>query len=150
MILLRNLPKLVKLASKPIILSRNTNFLLNQSQFRCLTSKITFTAPEPNAEKIYNGTLTSQIKAVKVFSVTTSLGGLVAQPILAEQGAKIGGMPMVIFLCTFVGFFTFVTPFLLHFITRRYVTEMFYNQDKDLYTATTLSIFLQKKNVRKL
>ncbi|CAD7003981.1 unnamed protein product [Ceratitis capitata] len=51
---------------------------------------------------------------------------------------------MAVFLCGFAGFFTFVTPLLLHFITKKYVTEIHYNPKSDEYTATTISILLYK------
>lgn len=97
---------------------------------------------------IYYGTLTPKIRAVKVFSLTTSVVGLTIQPMLIEQGTKLGGMPMVVFMCGFAGLFTFVTPLLLHFVTKKYVTEIAYNAASDEYTATTISFFLVKKKVR--
>lgn len=101
----------------------------------------------PDMQQIYYGSLTPKMKAVKVFSLTTSVVGIAAQPILMEQGAKIGGTPMVIFMCGFVGLFTFVTPFLLHFITRQYVTELLYSEKTKEYEANTISFFLMKKRV---
>lgn len=98
-------------------------------------------------EEIYYGTLTPKIRAVKVFSLTTSAVGLAVQPMLIEQGTKLGGMPMVVFMCGFAGLFTFVTPLLLHFITKKYVTRISYNAGKDEYTATTISFILLKKEV---
>jgi len=70
-----------------------------------------------------------------------------AQPILVEQGMKLGGTGMAVLLCTFAGFFTFVTPFLLHFITKKYVTELHYNPQTNEYTATTISIILRRIHV---
>ncbi|XP_030380253.1 transmembrane protein 70 homolog, mitochondrial [Scaptodrosophila lebanonensis] len=95
-------------------------------------------------KRIYYGTLASRMKVVKVFSLTTSLAGLAAQPILLEQGMKIGGTGLAVFICTTAGFFTFVTPLLLHFITKKYVTELHYNPSTDQYIATTISLLLQK------
>lgn len=103
--------------------------------------------PAGNLEKIYYGTLTPKIQAVKVFSLTTSVVGLAVQPMLMEQGAKLGGMPMVVFMCGFAGFFTFVTPLILHFVTKKYVTEIRYNAATQEYTATTISLLLLKKQV---
>ncbi|EDV97427.1 transmembrane protein 70 homolog, mitochondrial [Drosophila grimshawi] len=97
-----------------------------------------------NMKRIYYGTLAPRMKIVKLFSLTTSLVGIAAQPILLEQGMKIGGTGMGIFLCTIGGFFTFVTPLLLHFITKKYVTELHYNTVTDEYTATTISVILLK------
>lgn len=104
---------------------------------------------DPNlGTKIYHGTLSSKMKAVKIFSLSTSAAGLAAQPILLEQGAKLGGTAMAVFLCGFAGFFTFVTPLFLHFITKKYVTEIHYSPAKDEYTATTISLFLRKNLVK--
>ncbi|XP_055913989.1 transmembrane protein 70 homolog, mitochondrial [Eupeodes corollae] len=100
--------------------------------------------PESDETLIYHGSLAPRMKAVKIFSLTTSLTGLAAQPILMEQGMKIGGTGMAVALCTVAGFFTFVTPLLLHFITKKYVTEIHYNAKTDEYTATTISILLYK------
>lgn len=98
-------------------------------------------------QKIYHGSLASQIRLVKLFSLGTSMGGVIAQPMLYEKGIQLGGTPMVVFMCSFVGFFTFVTPLMLHWITRNYVTELHYNVSKDSYTATTLTLFLRQKKV---
>lgn len=64
-----------------------------------------------------------------------------------EQGSKLGGAPMMYFLCGVVGFFTFVTPVLLHVITKKYVTEITYDESTEEYTATTISFFLTKIQV---
>lgn len=103
---------------------------------------------EDELQRIYYGTLAPRMKLVKFFSLSTSLAGLAAQPILLEQGMKIGGTGMAVFLCSVGGFFTFVTPLLLHFITKKYVTELHYNPQTEEYTATTISILLQKIKVR--
>lgn len=102
---------------------------------------------QTSPNQIYFGTLTPKIRAVKAFSLSTSIIGLVAQPMLVEQASHIGGTSVVILVCSFVGFFTFVTPLVLHFITKKYVTEINYDPIKDEYTATTLSILLRKKQV---
>ncbi|KAH8363097.1 hypothetical protein KR084_005321 [Drosophila pseudotakahashii] len=116
----------------------------NLQQYRCLSVKSTKTESEDALQRIYYGTLAPRMKVVKFFSLSTSLAGLAAQPILLEQGMKIGGTGMAVFLCTIGGFFTFVTPLLLHFITKKYVTEVHYNPQTEEYTATTISLLLQK------
>lgn len=110
----------------------------------------TNTPPKPDdpSTSIYTGALSSRIRMVKVFSLATSLVGITAQPTLLEQGTKIGGPAMGYFLCTFAGFFTFVTPFLLHIITKKYVIDIAYNPDTDEYTSTTISLLLMKTKVR--
>ncbi|KAM7356143.1 transmembrane protein 70 homolog, mitochondrial [Cochliomyia hominivorax] len=113
-------------------------------QRRTYASKTSEGIEVEDLERIYYGTLTPRMRAVKVFSLTTSLAGLAAQPILMEQGMKLGGTGMAIFLCGFGGFFTFVTPLLLHFVTKKYVTEIHYNPVTGEYIATTINIILQK------
>ncbi|KAH8257438.1 hypothetical protein KR038_009792 [Drosophila bunnanda] len=115
-----------------------------QLQIRWLSGKSTKTDSEEALQRIYYGTLAPRMKMVKFFSLSTSLAGIAAQPILLEQGMKIGGTGMAVFLCSVGGFFTFVTPLLLHFITKKYVTELHYNPQTEEYTATTISLLLQK------
>lgn len=119
----------------------------NFQQNRWLSVKSTKTESDDALQRIYYGTLAPRMKMVKFFSLSTSLAGLAAQPILLEQGMKIGGTGMAVFLCTIGGFFTFVTPLLLHFITKKYVTELHYNPQTEEYTATTISLLLQKIKV---
>lgn len=77
------------------------------------------------------------------------MAGLIAQPILYEQAAKLGGStPVIVAVCGFVGFFTFVTPFLLHVITKRYVTELHYDPVTKEYDATIITFYLAKKHVK--
>lgn len=102
---------------------------------------------DSNCERIYYGTLTPQIKAVKVFSLSSSFAGLLAQPIIIKEAASIGSTSLIVALCSVVGFFTFVTPLLLHFITKKYVTEISYEPKTSTYKATTISFFLVPKQV---
>ncbi|XP_050092020.1 transmembrane protein 70 homolog, mitochondrial [Anopheles aquasalis] len=99
------------------------------------------------ANRVYYGTLTPQIRAVKVFSLATSIGGIIAQPVLLEQANKIGGTPMIVAVCGFAGFFTFVTPILLHLVTKRYVTELYYDPAEQQYTAVTITFFLRRERI---
>jgi transmembrane protein 70, mitochondrial len=94
------------------------------------------------------GTLTPQIRAVKVFTLTTSIVGIAAQPVLYEQAVKLGtSTPLIVGICGFVGIFTFITPVLINLITRKYVTEITYNAATGEYTAHTITFFLTRKQV---
>ncbi|XP_023291617.2 transmembrane protein 70 homolog, mitochondrial [Lucilia cuprina] len=142
------------LSTAATIVTRNTSrqqlqkqpALLNGylMQRRSYASKSSEEVDVKDLQLVYYGTLTPRMRAVKVFSLTTSLAGLAAQPILMEQGMKMGGTGMAVFLCSFAGFFTFVTPLLLHFVTKKYVTEIHYNPMTEEYVATTINIILQK------
>lgn len=129
------------LQSQPVFLN---GCLLQRRHFATNT---TDNVDTQELQRIYYGSLAPRMRAVKVFSLTTSLAGLVAQPMLVEQGMKISGTGMAVFLCSIAGFFTFVTPMLLHFITKKYVTEIHYNPNTGEYVATTISLFLRKIKV---
>lgn len=102
---------------------------------------------EEKLERIYYGPLTPQIRAVKIFSVSSSAAGLAAQPIIIREASSIGSTSLIVALCSVVGFFTFVTPILLHIITKKYVTEMHYNPETETYRATTLNFFIAPVHV---
>ncbi|XP_053642652.2 transmembrane protein 70 homolog, mitochondrial [Cherax quadricarinatus] len=97
-------------------------------------------------KEIYHGILSTQIKMVKTFSLSTSFLGLMVQPVLLQ---KVVGTQMGVILAvgSFVGFFTFITPLIIHWITKKYVTCLEYDPEKDMYSATTLSFFLRRKKI---
>ncbi|KAJ4443858.1 transmembrane protein 70 homolog, mitochondrial [Periplaneta americana] len=96
--------------------------------------------------EIYYGILTPQIRAVKIFSLLSSVAGLAAQPILFQHASNLE-TPLLVALFGFVGFFTFVTPFLLNMVTKKYVTYIHFNSDTGKYSATRLNFFLQEKKI---
>lgn len=96
---------------------------------------------------IYEGKITKQIVRVKMFSITTSAMGLLAQPIIWTRAVEASGTGLGTILCSIVGIFTFVTPVLLHFVTKKYVIDIRYNEQKDEYTCATVSFFLFKNKV---
>lgn len=100
-----------------------------------------------NTEHIYHGVLSRQIRAVKVFSLTSSIAGILLQPMLYEKSQELGGIGMTVAVCSMVGFFTFVTPLLLHLVTRKYVIDMEFDHETETYTASTISFFLYTKRV---
>lgn len=97
---------------------------------------------------IYEGKYSRNIVRVKLFSLGTSVMGLISQPVLWQHGQVVGGTGLGILLCSMVGIFTFVTPFLLHFVTKKYVVDIKYNKETDEYTCITISFFLYKNKVR--
>ena len=54
---------------------------------------------------------------------------------------------MIVALYSAVGLFTFVTPFLIHFITKKYVTDIMFDPVTKEYTATVYNFFPTKKKV---
>jgi len=96
-------------------------------------------------KEIYNGILTTQIKLVKTFSLTTSFIGLAFQPILYTYSSA--NAAVVVGAGVFLSFFTFATPLLIHSISKKYVTKLYYNQVEDKYTAVVYNIFIRPKKI---
>lgn len=71
--------------------------------------------------------------------------GVAAQPFIYKELIAMHNIPLVVAGCSFVGFFTFVTPFLLHFITKKYVTHLDYKEKSDSYIATTVNFLCMLK-----
>ena len=57
-------------------------------------------------------------------------------------------MALMLGMGAFMSLFTFATPLLVHYVSKKYVTEMYYNRMTDTYTAITYSLFLRKNQVR--
>lgn len=105
------------------------------------------TEQHPDGVTIYAGKFTRQIIRVKMFSLTTSAMGLVAQPVLWQKGLEVSGTGLSVFLCSVAGLFVFVTPVLLHLVTKKYVIDIKYNDQTDEYTCMTVSFFLFQNKV---
>merc|ERR1712083_461136 len=100
---------------------------------------------DPDRE-IYNGILSTQIKLVKGFSLTTSCIGLACQPVLLSFSSS-ANAAVVLGAGAFLSFFTFATPLLIHSVSKKYVTKLYYNQVEDKYTAVVYNIFIRPKKI---
>ena len=99
-------------------------------------------------QTIYEGILSTQIKLVKAFSLTTSAIGISCQPFLfLKMQTATANVAVMAGTGAFMAFFTFATPMLIHHVSKKYVTELNYNQLEDSYTAITYSLFLRRKEV---
>ncbi|XP_026231127.1 transmembrane protein 70, mitochondrial [Anabas testudineus] len=98
---------------------------------------------------IYTGSLGTAVRGVKLFSYSSSGASLLLMPqILLKTGLGVKSIAMQVSFCGIIGFFTFLTPVLLHLVTKGYVVRLYHNPDTDTYTAITYSVFLtEKKNV---
>lgn len=105
------------------------------------------TDEHPDGETIYTGKFTRQIIRVKMFSLTTSAMGLVAQPVLWQKGLEVSGTGLSVVVCSVAGLFIFVTPVLLHLVTKKYLIDIKYNKKTDEYTCMTVSFFLFQNKV---
>jgi len=110
-----------------------------------LLSRLCHNTSKEADQEIYNGILSTQIKLVKSFSLMTSCIGLAFQPILYTYSSA--NAAVVLGAGVFLSFFTFATPLLIHSISKKYVTKLYYNQVEDKYTAIVYSIFIKPKKI---
>ena len=90
--------------------------------------------------QVYYGNLTPQI-----FSLLSSVTVLASQLILIQQMPNLG-TPTVVAMFGFLGFFfTFVTPVLVHMITKKYVTHIYFDSSTRKYSAICLTPPQRKK-----
>ncbi|XP_076838340.1 transmembrane protein 70, mitochondrial, partial [Brachyhypopomus gauderio] len=113
---------------------------------RCYSAQST--SPEDGI-LIYTGNLGKTVLGVKFFSYSSSMFSLCVMPyIMMKNGMGVSSFTMKVAFCGVIGFFTFITPVLLHLITKGYVVRLYHNKETDTYTAVTYSAFLtQKKTV---
>jgi len=97
-----------------------------------------------DSDVIYVGTLARYVRIVKVFSLSTSVAGICLQPFIYQ---KLSALPVILAVAVggFASFFIYLTPVLLHLISKRYVTQMTLDPVSGQYTATTYTFFLRKK-----
>ncbi|RWS04236.1 hypothetical protein B4U79_12546, partial [Dinothrombium tinctorium] len=124
--------------------------------FNCFRNKCTASVLQTNDEKqthskigekrlIYSGQLAKNLKAVKYFSLSTSFIGVCLQPLFLNKALNSGAV-----VCGVVAFtsFSFIcSPLLLNLISKRYVTELYFDENEKTFTACTLSFFNRKVSV---
>ncbi|XP_061586893.1 transmembrane protein 70, mitochondrial [Cololabis saira] len=95
---------------------------------------------------IYTGNLAGSVRGVKLFSYSTSAASLALLPqILLQTGLGVQSPALQATFITVVGFFTFLTPVLLHLVTRGYVLRLYHHPARDTYTAVTCSVLLTER-----
>lgn len=91
---------------------------------------------------IYNGNLKNQIRNLKIFSLGTSFCGLAIQPLIITKASKVGSTTGLI-AAIMVAVFSILSPIVLNLVTKRYVTNAYYNPQEQKYVATTYTLFLR-------
>ncbi|KAK3929057.1 Transmembrane protein 70-like protein, mitochondrial [Frankliniella fusca] len=93
---------------------------------------------------VYQGRMETQIRRTKLFSFSTTIIGLAVQPMLYNQ---VTSLPVLIVTCSIAGFFTFITPFLLHQLVKKYVNHVSYNEENDTYYAHCTTFLFQERKI---
>lgn len=76
--------------------------------------------------------------------------GIAVQPILYRELTALDSVPIAVAAYSFVGFFTLVTPILLHLITKKYVSSIKYDSVNNVYSAKIYNIIGIPKEVSTL
>ncbi|KAK5606373.1 hypothetical protein CRENBAI_022213 [Crenichthys baileyi] len=121
--------------------------ILSKVHSSCQSSRcVSTTGHTKDGILVYTGSLGTAVRGLKIFSYSTSGASLILIPqILLKTGLGVSSIALQVALCGIVGFFTFLTPILLHLITKGYVIRLYHNPDRDTYTAITYSVFLTEK-----
>ncbi|XP_059199962.1 transmembrane protein 70, mitochondrial [Centropristis striata] len=95
---------------------------------------------------IYTGNLGRTVRTVKMFSYGTSAVSIVLVPqIFLKSELVAQSLIATASMYGVIAFFTFLTPVLLHYLTKVYVLRLYHNPDTDTYTAITCNIVLAEK-----
>lgn len=94
-----------------------------------------------NGKLVYVGSLTHQLKAAKILSLSSSLLGILMLPFLTNTLAS-SALFAKIFVFGTSGFFILVTPILSQVLTRKYVSRMYYNYEEKKFTAILFNFWL--------
>ncbi|XP_047244916.1 transmembrane protein 70, mitochondrial [Girardinichthys multiradiatus] len=121
--------------------------ILSKVRSSCQSSRcVSTTGHTEDGILVYSGSLGTAVRGVKIFSYCTSGASLILIPqILLKTGLGVSSIALQVALGSIVGFFTFLTPILLHLITKGYIIRLYHYPDRDTYTAITYSVFLTEK-----
>ncbi|KAL4624591.1 transmembrane protein 70, mitochondrial [Arapaima gigas] len=111
-------------------------------QHFCLTAA----RSSAGGELIYTGNLGRAVLGVKFFSYSSSMFSICVTPYLfLKTGLGLQSFALQVAFFSVLGFFTFLTPVLLHLFTKGYVVRLYHDKGTDMYTAVTYSALLVEK-----
>ncbi|XP_067936448.1 transmembrane protein 70 homolog, mitochondrial-like [Watersipora subatra] len=99
---------------------------------------------EDIGQLVYTGSINKGVYIAKYFSLSSSAIGICLQPWILSEMAT-GSLAFKMAMVTATGLFVFCTPFLLHFLCKRYVTQMYYNKESRTFTVSRLNFLAQAK-----
>lgn len=107
-------------------------------------SAIPVVKDEDLGKLVYKGNANKTVRIIKLFSITTSIMGVCLQPMLFKEMGD-SALAFKVAAMTATAFFVFGTPLLLHFLSKRYVLQMYFNENTRIFTAERYNIFAQPK-----
>lgn len=125
-------------------ISTKINKVLQQKAIRYASASSA--RPSDGDRLIYSGDLAKSVLGVKFFSYSCSMFSVCVMPyVLTKTGLGVQSLALQVAFCGVIGFFTFITPVLLHFVTKGYVVRLYHNEETDTYTAITYTALLSEK-----
>ncbi|KAK7504544.1 hypothetical protein BaRGS_00004030 [Batillaria attramentaria] len=120
---------------------------VNPIRTSAIRNSSTETKDSSKGELVYKGGLSGMIKGVKIFSLSTSALGLCLQPYLYLSSEELP-LALKFVMGGIVNFFIFINPFIIHYIAKKYVTDIHWNRETGVFTASKLSFFLRRKEIQ--
>lgn len=95
---------------------------------------------------VYTGRMSKVVRNLKILSLSTSLVSAGCQPfiIAAAKDDFIVTAGILSSMCLLV----FSTPIILHIVTKKYVTDIYFNEDTKTFTLARKSFFIRRKEVQ--
>lgn len=85
------------------------------------------------------GTVAGRVKLLKMFSISTSIAGACLLPkIYVELGEQYSA-PAKMAVMGVTSFFVFMSPVLVHLLSKRYVAWIYYDEETNKFSASTFN-----------
>lgn len=88
--------------------------------------------------------MTPLLKALKVFSLSTTVLGLGAQPLLLSAASNSSAPVLLTFFSGFMGIIA-LTPVFLNLLTKRYITKLYFDSESKQFTAESLNMINRRR-----
>lgn len=111
-------------------------------QAKCFSSEADKRA---DRELIYTGNITHKVRNLKLFSLLSSAGSVILQPVLYMNMEEESSATTLAMIFALANLLAIASPAVVHAMAKRYVLEMYYNPKEKEYIANVYS-FLFKKN----
>ena len=104
---------------------------------------------DEGGDLVYEGSLGRQLRAVKLFSLSTSALGLAAQALVYVMAAEMDKRPSWVLLVSgSIATVVLLSPLLVHLLAKRYVTHLYYDAASGTFTSFSLTFFNLRRVTR--
>lgn len=93
---------------------------------------------------VYTGTANRMVTVAKFFSLSTSALGLCIMPWLYAEMSD-GGIIFKVAMMGASSFFIFLTPVLIHTLSKRYVLSMYHDKPTNTFSTVRYNLIMQQK-----